>query len=332
MSDADSQASPVDEFDLIARLMRPLTDGAPEALDLLDDVAVLPAFAGEDLVVSADMIVEGVHFLASDPLDLVARKLLRVNLSDLAAKGAQPYAYFLTVAWPPRCGWPEREAFAAGLRQDQDAYGLKLLGGDTVSTPGPLTASATILGRVPSGRTVLRSGAKAGDVVLVSGQIGDGWLGLQAALGQSGPGDTAAILSRYRTPEPRTVLTELVQQWAHAAADVSDGLLADAARIAIASGLAIDLDLERAPLSAVGEAFVARGAERSAALLTLATGGDDYELVLTCAPEDAGSLIDGASKMNLRLTVIGRVVEGQGVRVRYEGEQIRVSSLGYRHS
>lgn len=335
MSLTNPPAAPVDEFDLIARLMRPLTNGAPEALDLLDDAAVVPPRAGEDLVISADMIVEGVHFLATDPLDLVAQKLLRVNLSDLAAKGAQPYAYFLTIAWPSRCGRAERETFVLGLRQAQDAYGLKLLGGDTVSSPGPLTASVTILGRVPHGGMVLRSGARAGDIVLVSGSIGDAWLGLQAALGKGdGMNDDAraAMLARYHLPQPRMAIFDLLRRRVHAAADVSDGLLADAGHIATASALAMELDLDLIPLSAEGSDFVARSTDPIAARVALASGGDDYEIVLTAAAADAALVIAEAAQLKVPLTVIGRVVEGQGVRVSYRGTQIRIANLGYQHT
>jgi thiamine-monophosphate kinase len=328
MSARDRPASSeVDEFDLIQRLLRPLTDGAPEALQLLDDAAVLPSRPGFDLVVSKDMIVEGVHFLASDPLDLVARKLLRVNLSDLAAKAAEPYAYFLAVSWPARCGWPEREAFAEGLRADQDAFGITLLGGDTTATPGPLTASATVLGWVPAGRALLRSTARAGDVVLVSGVIGDGWLGLKAALGEiAAPG----ALQRYRLPEPRLALRPALAA-AHACADVSDGLIADAGRIATASGLGLDLELDRLPLSADGLKHVGAAPDRLSALVALATGGDDYELVCTAAPERAGALIAAAEAAGIDVTVVGQVTEGQGVRTLYEGHQVAVARAGYRH-
>jgi len=323
----DKTPSEVDEFDLIARLFRPLTDGAPEALNLLDDAAVLPSRPGFDLVVSKDMIVEGVHFLASDPLDLVARKLLRVNLSDLAAKGAEPYAYFLAVSWPARCGWAEREAFAAGLRMDQDAFGITLLGGDTTSTPGPLTASATVLGWVASGGAVLRSGARPDDVVLVSGVVGDGWLGLKAALG-----DIAAdgALQRYRLPEPRLALRQALSA-AHACADVSDGLIADAGRIGITSGLGIEIDLDRLPLSPDGLRFVGEAADKASALVALATGGDDYELVCTAAAERAGALIEAAAAAGIAMTVVGRVTIEQGVRVYHEGREVAVSRQGYRH-
>lgn len=319
---------PVDEFDFIARLMRPLARSAPEALSLLDDAAVIPVRPGYDLVMTKDMIVEGVHFLPSDPLDLVARKLLRVNLSDLAAKAAEPYAWFLAVAWPPRCGWAEREAFAAGLAVDQQTFGVTLLGGDTTSTPGPLTASATLLGWVPQGRTLLRSGAHAGDVVLVSGTIGDGWLGLQAALGEI---DAPDALTRYRLPEPRLELRAALAG-AHACADVSDGLAADAGRIAIASGLGVELDLDRLPLSDDGRRHVAAAREPLTALIQLATGGDDYELVCTAAPERALGVIAAAEAAGVRMTVVGRMTEGQGVRALYNGREAHLDRLGYRHS
>ena len=318
---------PVDEFDFIARLMKPLTKGAPEALGLLDDAAVIPPRPGFDLIVTADTIVEGSHFLPSDPLDLVARKLLRVNLSDLAAKGAEPYGWFLSVSWPKPFGWAEREAFAQGLSEDQDAFGLRLLGGDTTSTTGPLTSSATLLGWVPSGQAKLRRTARAGDVVLVSGSIGDGWLGLKAALGQI---EAPGALQRYRLPEPRLVLRKALAA-AHACADVSDGLLADAGRVAIASGLGVEIELERLPLSHDGLRHVEGAPDRPAALLELATGGDDYELVCTAAPERAGHVIAAAAEAGVRMTAVGRMVEGQGVRAFHEERDITPPRLGYRH-
>jgi thiamine-monophosphate kinase len=196
MSDADDQTGPVDEFDQIERLFRPLTAGAPEALDLLDDAAVLSPPSGMDMVLTKDAMVAGVHFLPDDPPELVARKLLRVNLSDLAAMGADPYGYLLAVAWTPDSGWEVRRRFADGLRHDQVLFGLRLLGGDTVSTPGPLTLSATLIGFAPAGQAVKRSGAAPGDTVLVSGTIGDGLLGLSAAQGglETLPEDARAAL------------------------------------------------------------------------------------------------------------------------------------------
>jgi thiamine-monophosphate kinase len=328
MSAKDSPPpGPVDEFDLIARLFRPLTNGAPEALDLLDDAAVLPSRPGFDLIVSKDMIVEGVHFLATDPLNDVARKLLRVNLSDLAAKAAEPYGYFLALAWPARCGWAEREAFAAGLRQDQDAFAINLLGGDTTATPGPLVASATVLGWTMSGGARLRSGARPGDLVLVSGVIGDGWLGLQAALGAM---EAPGALQRYRLPEPRLSLRAALTA-AHACADVSDGLVADAGRIGAASGVAISLDLDRLPLSPDGVRYLGRALDPTSALVALATGGDDYELVCTAAPDRAEALVAAAALAGVDMTAIGLVTEGKGVRVYRDGREVAVERQGYRH-
>jgi thiamine-monophosphate kinase len=333
-AETDPERAAVDEFDQIARLFQPLTDGAPEALGLLDDAAVLQPPAGMSLVVTKDAVVEGVHFLPSDPLDLVARKLLRANLSDMAAMAAQPYAYFLAVAWPPAAGWPEREAFAAGLRHDQDAFGVRLLGGDTVSTPGPLTASLTLLGWAEPGRALLRSGAKPGDLVLASGTIGDGWLGLRAArdkLTWLGAEAVAALAARYRLPEPRLGLVGALAAHASAGADVSDGLLADAGHIAKASGVAMMLELERLPLSAPARAWLAAQPDRNAALADLATGGDDYEIVCTAEPRAAAALIGEARRIGLAMTVIGRVVEGGGVAASVDGAEVVVDRSGWKH-
>jgi thiamine-monophosphate kinase len=312
---------PLDEFEQIARLYRPLTGGAPEALDLLDDAAVIPARPGFDLVVTKDAVVEGVHFLGGDPLDLVARKLLRVNLSDLAAMGAEPYGYFLAVAWPPPCGWPERQAFADGLRGDGEAFGAVLLGGDTVSTPGPLTASLTMLGWVPAGAAVRRGGARPGDLLMVSGPIGDGWLGLRAARGAVDDPD-GYLAARYRLPNPRLDLIAALREHASAAADVSDGLVADAGHIATASGVGLNLHLDRVPLSDAGRAWVEQQPDRLEALRRLASGGDDYQIVCT-APAQAAQA--------LGLAVIGEVTAGHGIDVRLDGVRIDPGPGGWKH-
>ena len=317
----------MDEFDSIARLFRPLAAGAPEALGLLDDAAVLPSRPGFDLVATTDAMVEGVHFLPDDPPDLIARKLLRVNLSDLAAKAAEPYGYLLTVAWSPAWDEEKRAAFARGLGQDQAEFGLKLFGGDTVSTPGPMSISATLFGWTPEGRMIRRSGARVGDAVLVSGTIGDGWLGLRAARGELDlPADDLAYLAgRYRLPEPRLVLRSALALYASAAADVSDGLLADAGHIGEASGAGLEIDLDRLPRS--GPAI------RSASTaVELAVGGDDYEIVCTAAPEHVPSLIAAAAASDTALTVIGGVVAGAGVSARVGGHAVALGRLGWRHA
>jgi thiamine-monophosphate kinase len=334
MSGPDDEGGPVDEFDWIARGLRPLTEGAPEALGLLDDAAVIPSRPGYDLIVSKDAVVEGVHFLPDDPLDLVARKLLRTNLSDLAAKGAEPYGYFLAVAWPPGYGWARRKAFAAGLRADQDEFRLQLFGGDTVSTPGPLTASVTILGWTPAGQMIPRSGAQAGDVILVTGTIGDGWLGLAAAqrrdLGLSAA-DHAWLADRYRLPRPRCGFGEALRACAHAAADVSDGLIADAERMARTSGLRLTIELEQIPLSTAAATWLARQHEPTRARIALASGGDDYEVICTAPPGAAAALQAAAEALGFPMTQIGVVTMGGGVRGVSGGRPLSLAGGGWRH-
>ena len=316
-----------DEFDSIAKLLRPLTRAHPAALDLLDDAAVLPGRPGYDLVVSKDAMVAGVHFLPDMPLDLVARRLLRAALSDLAAKAAEPFGWFMSAAWPPDAGWAEREAFARGLAHDGELYGIALLGGDTVSTPGPLTLSATVMGWVPAGRMVRRAGGRAGDRLVLSRAVGDGWLGLQVATGALAP--DAALLARYQLPEPRLGLRAAIQAHAKASADVSDGLLADAGHIAKASGLAARIDLESLPLSPGGAAWLSGQPDRAAALVQLATGGDDYEVIAAVAPEDVEAYARAAG---MDVTVVGVLREGQGVEARLDGHVLTLDRLGYSHS
>jgi thiamine-monophosphate kinase len=308
-----------DEFSEIARLFLPLTGGAAGAFDLKDDAAVVPQRPGFDLVVTKDAIVEGVHFPVGEAPDLIARKLVRVNLSDLAAKAAEPFGCFLAVAWPKGFGAAEREAFARGLGKDLKAFGVALLGGDTVSTPGPFTASLTALGWVPEGGMVRRDGAKAGDVVAVSGTIGDGALGLAAVSGEILDSD-GWLAGRYRLPTPRLELRETLRAWATAAADVSDGLIADAGHIAEASGVGMRLELDALPLSPAARGWLDAQADRPAALVRLATGGDDYEVVCTAS----GSAPDG-------FTTVGEVVSGAGVEVIAGGAKLDVVHKGWRH-
>jgi thiamine-monophosphate kinase len=325
----------LDEFDQIAALFRPLTFGAPEALDLMDDAAVIAGRPGFDLVITKDAMVEGVHFLKHDPPDLTARKLLRVNLSDLAAKGARPFGYFLAVAWTPAYDEARRRLFADGLRRDQLAYGLSLLGGDTVSTPGPLTLSVTLLGWVEAGRMVKRSGARVGDIVLVSGFIGDGGLGLQAARGELdglGADAVAYLADRYRLPSPRLALSAALRDHASAAADVSDGLLADAGHIGDASGVALAIDLDRLPTSNAAAAWLGRQADPVAASAALAAFGDDYEVVCTAAPQTVDAVRTVAAKAGTSLTRIGEVRAGQGVSARWRGVEIAIERTGWRHA
>ena len=327
-------ASGPDEFEQIARLYLPLTEGSAEALGLKDDVAMLPSRPGFDLVITKDAVVEGVHFLSGEPLDLVARKLLRVNLSDLAAKGAEPHGYLLAAAWPAAVAFEARARFAAGLAQDQAAYGVRLLGGDTVSTPGPMLFSLTMLGWTPQGRLVRRDGGRAGDAVLVSGTIGDAGLGLRALTGELealAAADREALVARHRLPSPRLELRDALRRHASAAADVSDGLLADAGHIGEASGLGVTLELDRLPLSAAASAWVAGEADPCGARLELATAGDDYEIVCAAAPEAVAPLVAAASAAGVTLSAVGTLTPGSGLCVRFEGRPVPVGRRGWTH-
>ena len=320
------------EFETIQRLLKPLAH--PEwARGLADDVAALPSRPGFDVILTKDALVEGVHFLPEDPLDEVAQKLLRVNLSDIAAKGAVPSGYLLACHWSERCGWPEREAFVAGLRRDQALFDIHLIGGDTVRTPGPLSFSVTMLGWVPAGRAVHRGGARVGDAVFVTGAIGDGWLGLQACQGTLKlEEDRLEYLRRaYRTPMPQTDFAEVILRTAHASADVSDGLLADAGRIAEASGCGIVLDLEVTPRSAAADAWFDGRVDEQAALEQLASGGDDYQILFTAPASSEDALRREAERRHVRLTRVGTVVAGQGLTVRYRGATIEPAKTGWTH-
>lgn len=320
------------EFETIRKLLTPLAH--PEwARGLMDDVAVLPSRPGFDLVLTKDAIVEGVHFLAEDPLDTVAQKLLRVNLSDLAAKGAEPFGYLLACHWSERCGWPEREAFAQGLARDQKTFGISLLGGDTVVTPGPASFSVTLLGWTPKGRVVGRNGARPGDAVFVTGQIGDGFLGLQAARGllKLDPERLSALVEHYRRPMPQTAFGAVIREMASASLDVSDGLVADLGHIAEASGVGIEIDLELTPMSLAGHVWFEGRVDPQAALEQLATGGDDYEIAFTAPATNEAVLRTEAERRHVRLTRLGQVTAGQGVIVRYGGRPVALAKTGFTH-
>lgn len=316
-------SGPPDEFAWIDRL-RPLTRGDPRALGLMDDAAVLPARNGYDLVISSDTMVEGVHWLAGEDPQIVAQRLLRVSLSDLAAKAAEPFGYFLDAAWPGRFDWSARDRFIAGLDEAGRRFGVVLLGGDTVATPGPSTFTATVLGWVPQGRVIRRGGARAGDVCAVIGTIGDGWLGLMAAKDEI-PDSAGVLAGRYRLPEPLFGSRDWLRAHASAAADVSDGLVADAAHIAEASGLGLTLRLEELPLSPQVSAWLSGQPDEAAARLMLATGGDDYAIV--CALKDEPGASDAGGSR-----IVGVFQSEPGLHVTCRGAALSVSRTGWRHS
>jgi len=323
-------APSVGEFGRIARYFAPLA--GPGGLGLTDDAALIDCRPGHRLVMTADAIVEGVHYLSSDPPELIARKLLRVNLSDIAAMGARPLHYLMTAALPRHIDddWVGR--FAAGLAEDQRQFGVDLLGGDSVSTPGPATFSLTAIGEVAAGAEIRRGGAQPGDRVWVSGTIGDAYLGLQALNGtlpiEADP-ERASFVRRYQLPEPRTALGPRLTGIAHAMQDVSDGLLADLGHICEVSGVAATVSAARIPLSPPAR----RAAPMDSALIVaLATGGDDYELLFTAPPAADAALAELAAELGTPLTTIGAIIPGCGVRLLDEsGAEMPVALAGYRH-
>ncbi len=302
------------EFDLIARALRPLANGAPGAFNLTDDAALAPADAR---VVSKDMLIAGVHFRTEDPLDRVARKALRVNLSDIAAMGATPTAYFCACAWPRGTCAADVELFARGLATDQAAFGIALYGGDTTAhrdSAAPLVVSITALGRASKAGLVRRNGARPGDDVYVSGAIGDGGLGL-AAFADDSPftaEERAFLVERYQLPTPRLALGSALAGLATAMTDVSDGLIADAAHIGAASGVCVQIKSDHLPLSAAGARFVGAAPDGARARAELATFGDDYELLFAAPPSMAAALVDAAGRAATPIKKIGSAVASDG--------------------
>jgi len=322
------------EDSLIARYFKPIATD-PGAFGLDDDAAILTA-RGEDIVVTTDAIVEGVHFLPDDPPDTVARKALRVNLSDLAAKGAQPAGFVLTLALRAADdGW--LTSFARGLGSDAGLYGCPLLGGDTVSTPGPLMISITAFGRVPLGRMVHRSGAKPGDRVVVTGTIGDATLGLDvlkngasaAALAEDA-GAKAVLVGRYRVPQPRNALANAVRDHASAAMDVSDGLAGDLAKLCAASGVSAVIDAPSIPLSVTVAALLERGIVGIEAIVS---GGDDYEILCAIPENGLEAFVRAAGGAGVAVASIGTVIAGSSVPrfLDARGREIALPRLSWSH-
>ena len=321
---------PLDEFQRIRRFYAPLAGSG--GMGLLDDAALVDCRSGRQLVVTADAIVEGVHYLPDDPPDLVARKLLRVNLSDLAAMGARPLHYLLTTALPAAVGENWIAEFARGLEEDQRRFGVDLLGGDSVATPGPASFSLTAIGEVAAGMEVRRSGAQPGDLVWVSGTIGDSFLGLGARGGAFRELPTehrADLIARFQVPEPRVELGQRLAGTAHAMIDVSDGLLADLGHICETSHVGAVVEPGRLPLSPAARLVLAAQPDIR---LRLATGGDDYELLFSAANDAAEAIAALPAKLGVPITMIGRIDAGAGVRVIDEaGQTITVEAAGYRH-
>ena len=325
---------PSGEDSLIARYFRPLATD-PGAFGLVDDAALLSAH-GDEIVVTTDAIVEGVHFLSDDPPDTVARKALRVNLSDLAAKGAEPAGFVLTLALrSAEDAW--LAPFARALGEDAKHYGCPLLGGDTVSTPGPVMISVTAFGRVAPGKMVHRSGARPGDRLVVTGTIGDAALGLDilkrgavaAALAQDAAA-TKMLVGRYREPQPRSALARAVRDHASAAMDVSDGLAGDLAKLCAASGVSAVIDAPGIPFSAAAAALLGRGVIGVEAIVS---GGDDYEILCAVPEAEFEAFAQAARRAEVAVTSIGTVIAGPSAPqfLNGQGEAISLKRLSFSH-
>ena len=334
---ANSPESLPGEFDLIARYFAPIAAAFPGALGLKDDAALLDLTPGCQMVATTDAIVAGVHFLAGDPPEQIAKKLVRVNVSDLAAKGAKPVACLLALALPRETTTTWLEAFAKGLAEDCAVFAIPLAGGDTTATDGPLTLALTALGEVPAGQASLRSGAKIGDRIFVTGTIGDGALGLEVAKG--GLADLAKplrdhLLRRYRVPEPKIALGIALRGIAHAAIDISDGLLADLGHICETSVVAADIQAAMVPMSDGVQIALAND---PGLLPCVLGGGDDYELLFTADPDESDRIINMGISLGIPVTGIGFIVPESS----HENERVRVADLttvktmlsfaGYRH-
>ncbi|WP_305985243.1 thiamine-phosphate kinase [Roseibium sp. MMSF_3544] len=312
------------EFELIRTYFAPLASD-PGSVGLTDDAAVFSPRSGYDLVLTKDVLAAGVHFFAEDPPQAIAAKALRVNLSDIAAKGATPRGYLLGLALPAdwTADWLER--FCAGLADDQAAYEVRLFGGDTIRSGNGLQVSITAIGEVPSGRAVRRSGAKSGDVLFVSGTIGDAAAGLKARLDDSfcrerslNEAEEQHVLGRYLLPRPRTCLAELICRRASAAMDISDGLFADSEHMARVSGAGLEIDLAKIPLS---DALKRLQTSAGNDYLSFLNGGDDYEILATVPAADAVRFSQEAASAGCPVAEIGRVTKDAGQVTLMDGGQ-----------
>ncbi len=330
---AAGKHSGLNERALIADIFAPLVANTPGAFNLKDDAACLVPPAGKDLVITTDAIVAGVHFLKCDPADTIAAKALRVNLSDLAAKGAEPLGYTLCLALNEECTIQWVRDFASGLQRDQLGYSISLFGGDTVKAPGPLSVSITAIGTVEKDAMIRRYGAQAGDIVYVSGTIGDGAFGLDVARGlYGGLGEVHKefLLQRYRCPEPRCALVPALRQFASAAMDVSDGLIGDLGALCSVSGVSADIILADVPLSSAARSLVC--GDDNLLHRTL-NGGDDYEVICTIAADDARAFEAAAKHCRVGVSKIGVITTGTHCPKVFDnnGKQITLLVERYEH-
>ncbi len=319
-----------DEFEIIEDLFAPLA--GPEGLGLKDDAAVMQPRAGYDLVITKDAIAAGRHYLPGDPPDTIAKKLLRVNLSDLATKGAKPLGYLLSCAWSETTDLEWMRAFAAGLAEDQRLYDVRLWGGDTIKVAGPSVFSLTAIGEVPQGQMITRTGAQAGDDLWVTGTVGDAALGLKVAQGKyeaSAERERDYLISRYQVPEPPVAFGRELHGIATTAVDVSDGLLGDLAHVCQQSGVGAVIERQRIPLSAAMEQHLVSD---TAGWQLVFGGGDDYQILFAAPSDCRQQIMDLAAAQNVQVFRIGSVTQEKRMAVLDEvGQPIDAAPAGFTH-
>ena len=321
----------MNEFDIIESYFLPLTMGKDETAGLKDDAAVIAVPEGREIVISSDTLNAGTHFLKEEAPENIARKALRVSLSDLASMGADPLCYQLNIAYPQRPEGKWLKAFTDALLEDQKEFGVFCSGGDTTSTHGALSISITVIGTVPSGKAIRRSGAKDGDLVVLTGVIGDAALGLKALWGRMEDHYGSAV-ARYRVPEPRIGLSQVVRDYANAAIDISDGLMADLGHICAASSLGAEIKINPQALVFSHDVQIALDVN-FVALDDILAGGDDYELVLAVSPEHEEKIIHELRKMHLKPMVIGVFKDSiSGITVfDGQGKETSLKASGWQH-
>jgi thiamine-monophosphate kinase len=323
---------PGGEFGLIDRLFAPLSRSAPGAFNLKNDGALVTPPDGTSLVVTKDLMVAGVHYPLSEDPSIIARRLLRVNLSDLAAMGATALSYALGLALPREIEAEWLDGFVAGLALDQEEFGIALIGGDTVATTGPTVLSLTAFGAAPADAIHTRAGAGVGDDIFVSGTIGDGVLGLRVVSGELralSENDQAELAARFRLPQPRLALGEALRGIATCAIDVSDGLIADLGHLCEESGVAGRVSAGAVPLSDAARRALA---SPNLDIGMLLGGGDDYELLFCAAPAQRPRVEAVGRTLGIPLTHIGTVSRGTDISViDDDGRQLALEQPGYQH-
>lgn len=331
----------MDEFSLIKNYFAPLARDFPGSLGLRDDTALLDPRPGEQFIITKDAMCEGVHFIGDENPALIAQKLLRVNLSDLAAKGASPLCYFLAIMAPKNTKPEWFAEFTRGLAADQEQYCVALAGGDTTATHGSLALSLTMVGTLPKGTMLQRSGARPGDQVFVSGTLGDAALGLHIISSHSQGEDQGGgynslpkrerefLVERYLLPQPRLELGMALRGIATSCMDISDGLLQDMGHIGNASGVGATLHQEKLPLSSAARALLDKN---SGYWEQVVGGGDDYELLFTAPAKHRDAIKQLSDSLGYSISLIGEITASKTVSLLdAKGNPVKVQQPGFQH-